>query len=61
MIAAQITGALNRFNERTPRTKQSRDGIPGPSDIGFCRMKALLTLQQAKPLDPVDNWPAMVG
>lgn len=61
MIAAQIKGALNRFNERTPRTKQSRDGILGPSDIGFCRMKALLTLQQAGPLDPVDNWSAMVG
>jgi len=61
MIAAQITSALNKFNNATPRTRQSRDGILGPSDIGFCRMKALLTLQQAGPLDPVDNWSAMVG
>lgn len=60
-IQADVSLALYDFMEGSPRTKQARDGILGPSDIGFCRQKAVLVTRQIKPTDSPPNWAASVG
>lgn len=60
-IQALIMGALADQESATPRTKQSRDGILGPSDIGFCRQKATLVSKQVQPTDNPPKWSAAVG
>jgi len=52
---------LNDYQADQPRTRQSREGRLGPSDIGFCRNKAVLVSRETKPTDEVNNWPAAVG
>ncbi len=52
---------LGDYQKRQPRTKQSREGRLGPSDIGFCRNKAVLVSRGTSPTDEVSNWPAAVG
>ena len=42
-ITNQVKEALNNQEHHSPRAIQSRMGILGPSDIGFCRQKAALT------------------
>ena len=61
IIQADVSLALYDFMEGSARTKQSRDGILGPSDIGFCRQKAVLVTRQVKPTDRPSNWSASVG
>lgn len=56
-----ITSALTNYDNRSPRSQQATDGILGPSDIGFCRQKAVLVTRQVAPTDKVNKWPAMVG
>jgi hypothetical protein len=56
-----ITTALDRFDGQSARSAQSREGILGPSDIGFCRQKAVLVTKQTKPSDYVPRWAAAVG
>ena len=45
-IAEQVKSALNSKEHYSPRAIQSREGILGPSDIGFCRQKATLTAKE---------------
>ena len=60
-IQALIVNALDEFDGGSARTQQSRDGILGPSDIGFCRQKAALVTKQVQPSDKTSKWAAMVG
>ena len=60
-IQALIMGALADQESSAPRSKQSRDGILGPSDIGFCRQKATLVSKQIQPTDNPPKWSAAVG
>ena len=52
---------LREFAEASPRTQQSRKGLLGPSDVGFCRQKAVLVSRGTKPTDQTNDWPAAVG
>ncbi len=60
-ILGQITEAMDLFETRSPRSQQSLDGILGPSDIGFCRQKAVLVTRGVQPTDKVSHWAAAVG
>lgn len=42
-IAATLAADIRDYGINSPRSQQSRDGILGPSDLGFCRQKAALT------------------
>lgn len=56
-----IQAAVDSGMENDPRTQQSRAGKIGPSDIGFCRQKTVLTMRQVMPTDNTDMWAALVG
>jgi hypothetical protein len=60
-IKESVMTALFEQEESTPRSKQSREGILGPSDIGFCRQKAALVSKQVTPTDNPPKWSAAVG
>jgi len=60
-IHALIVDALTKHQDETPRTKQSNEGILGPSDIGFCRQKAALMTKGITPTDHPPKWAAAVG
>jgi hypothetical protein len=60
-IANKIIESLTAWESATPRTKQARDGILGPSDIGFCRQKAVLMTTGLQPTDNPPKWSAAVG
>jgi hypothetical protein len=61
IIESDMSLALYEYMEGSARTKQSRNGILGPSDIGFCRQKAVLVTRQVQPTDHPPNWSAAVG
>lgn len=61
IIHADMSLALHNYSEGSARTKQSRNGILGPSDIGFCRQKAVLVTRQVQPTDYRSTWAASVG
>lgn len=56
-----ITQAITSYDKASPRTQQSLRGILGPSDIGFCRQKAVLVTRQVPPSDVTPTWAANVG
>lgn len=56
-----ITTALSQYENQSSRSMQSRDGILGPSDIGFCRQKSVLVVKQTLPTDSPPKWAAAVG
>lgn len=60
-IQALIMEALNNHDHESARSQQSRDGILGPSDIGFCRQRAALVTRQVPATDKTSKWAAMVG
>jgi hypothetical protein len=60
-VKAQIIDALVAHMVDSPRSQQSAAGILGPSDIGFCRQKAALTLWQIPETDNPPRWSAAVG
>lgn len=60
-IAEQVKAALNNQEHHSPRAIQSRMGILGPSDIGFCRQKATLTAKGTQATDEVSMWAAQIG
>jgi len=60
-IAEQVKSALNNQDHYSPRAIQSREGILGPSDIGFCRQKATLTAKGTQATDVVPMWAAQIG
>jgi len=60
-ISDLINAALDANEHGDARAAQSRAGILGPSDIGFCRQKAVLVTRQVQPSDPTRKWAANVG
>ena len=60
-IKGLVMDSLMSWEASTPRTQQSADGILGPSDIGFCRQKAVLMTKQVRPSDNPPKWSAAVG
>jgi hypothetical protein len=60
-IQSLISGALKQHMDGSARSKQSADGILGPSDIGFCRQKAALMTKGVPATDDPPKWAAAVG
>ena len=60
-IQSLIAGALKDYMDGSSRSKQSADGILGPSDIGFCRNKAALMTKGVAATDSPPKWAAAVG
>lgn len=60
-ITSKILTALQVHEYQSPRSQQARDGILGPSDIGFCRQKAVLMTKGVQPTDNPPKWAASVG
>ena len=60
-ISFLIKTALVSYDENRDRTQQARGGTVGPSDIGFCRQKAVLVTKGVQPSDSKSIWPAQVG
>ena len=60
-LATTISADLKAYDTASARSQQSRDGILGPSDIGFCRQKAVLVTRGEEPSDSKKMWAAQVG
>lgn len=60
-LAGLFTEAVRVSQELSPRTQQARHGKLGPSDIGFCRQKAVLVTRETQPTDSRPRWAAAVG
>lgn len=60
-ITELVEAAIRAGMENEPRTVQARAGIIGPSDIGFCRQKNVLTMREVVPTDSTDPWAITVG
>lgn len=60
-ITQSILTALHNQEYQAPRSQQARDGILGPSDIGFCRQKAVLMTKGVQSTDHPPKWAASVG
>jgi hypothetical protein len=60
-IGAEIAGSIRAFGVADGRSVQSRAGIIGPSDLGFCRQKANLMLEGVEQSDAKPIWAAQVG
>ena len=56
-----ITKRIDEYSYNDPRSKQSRDGILGPSDLGFCRQKAVLTTRGVERTDKTNEAAARIG
>lgn len=61
LVSDKIIEALTANEHADARSQQARAGILGPSDIGFCRQKAVLVTRQTQPTDDVSKWSANVG
>jgi hypothetical protein len=60
-MQAILAADIRAYGENSPRTRQSREGVLGPSDIGFCRQKATLTTKGIQPTDEVSIAAAQIG
>lgn len=56
-----LTQSIADYSYADPRSKQSRDGILGPSDLGFCRQKAVLTTRGVERTDQTNEASARIG
>lgn len=61
LIAETIYTAIKAGAQSEPRTVQSEQGIIGPSDLGFCRQKAVLMMRGVQRTDSGPLWPAIIG
>lgn len=57
----RINALIDHHSYMSPRSKQSRDGILGPSDLGFCRQKAVLTTRGVEQTDITNEASARIG
>lgn len=57
----ELIKAIEDYSYADPRSKQSRDGILGPSDLGFCRQKAVLTTREVERTDETNEAAARIG
>jgi hypothetical protein len=60
-VALIIATAMKAKSDTTPRTLQSRAGLIGPSDLGFCRNKAALMGRGIGQTDSKSTAPADIG
>ena len=60
-ITQIMSKSLRDFMDGTARSIQSADGIIGPSDVGFCRQKAVLMTKGVPQSDVTPKWSAAVG
>lgn len=60
-ISTLVKTAVKAYDADRPRSIQAREGVIGPSDLGFCKQKALLTLKGVPYSDTRSIWPAVVG
>lgn len=51
MLDALVRAAFRSYSDASARSQQSRDGLLGPSDLGFCRQKAVLMTKGVEPTD----------
>lgn len=56
-----ISAAVKAVGESSERSVQSSEGRIGPSDLGFCRQKALLMMRNVPQSDSSDIWKAQAG
>jgi len=56
-----ISATLKAHMDNSARSEQSRNGLLGPSDLGFCRQKAALMTRGVGRTDSNDKWSAAVG
>jgi hypothetical protein len=56
-----ISSDISTYMANTGRSQQSAAGILGPSDIGFCRQKAVLMTRGVAATDETPKWAAAVG
>ena len=59
--AQLIDAAVRAYQDNSSRSMQSAAGIIGPSDIGFCRQKAVLMTRGVAQSDSPPKWSAAVG
>lgn len=60
-LQQRLAQAIHDYSYADPRSKQSRDGILGPSDLGFCRQKAALTTREVEQTDKTNEAAARIG
>lgn len=60
-LQQRLTQTVHNYSYNDPRSKQSRDGILGPSDLGFCRQKAVLTTRGVERTDETNEASARIG
>lgn len=60
-LQQRLAQAIHDYSYADPRSKQSRDGILGPSDLGFCRQKAVLTTREVQRTDETNEAAARIG
>jgi hypothetical protein len=58
---ALIAAAIRSYSDSSDRSVQSDNGILGPSDIGFCRQKAVLMTRGVAATDSTPIMPAAIG
>ena len=61
LLGPVIADAIRAYGLASPRTQQSQAGVIGPSDLGFCRMKAALMLTGHGQSDARSIWAAQHG
>lgn len=60
-LSTDIALTIRTHGLTDARTVQSNAGIIGPSDLGFCRQKAVLMVKGVPQSDSKSTWPAQVG
>lgn len=61
LMGAVLSADIRDYGVNSPRSQQSRDGILGPSDLGFCRQKAALTTRGVPDTDEQSIAAAQIG
>ena len=61
LLGPILAATIKAFGENSERSQQSRDGIIGPSDLGFCRNKAALMIRGVEQSDSSNIAAAQVG
>ena len=56
-----LADAIDGYGRNTPRSMQSKQGIMGPSDLGFCRSKAALMTKGVEQTDETPINSAQIG
>ena len=56
-----LTSDIRQYGISSPRSAQSRAGILGPSDLGFCRQKASLVTKGVERTDEISITPDIIA